>query len=104
MRFATLTSILRGLRPRSPKETVSTVELDSRTRCWEKFPLDWSAFSLASVAADMPHAIVDGPFGSSLKTEHYREKGVPVIQSGFVASGEFQADSYVYVDQGLVEA
>ena len=69
-----------------------------------RIPLEWSVLSLASVVADIPHAIVDGPFGSNLKTEHYRERGVPVIQSGFVTSGEFQADSYVYVDQSLVEA
>jgi len=43
--------------------------------------------------------IVDGPFGSNLKSEHYREKGVPVIQSGFVTRGKFFANEYKYVDE-----
>jgi len=45
------------------------------------------------------NAIVDGPFGSNLKTEHYRPTGIPVVTSGFVTSGRFAAGRYVYVDQ-----
>lgn len=60
-------------------------------------PKEWAARALADVAASIPNAIVDGPFGSNLKSEHYRSAGVPVIQSGYVTSGEFCAESYVYV-------
>jgi type I restriction enzyme S subunit len=49
------------------------------------------------------YGIVDGPFGSNLKTEHYRDKGIPVIQSGFVTSGEFFAENYKYVDHEKYE-
>ena len=49
------------------------------------------------------HGIVDGPFGSNLKTEHYKESGIPVIQSGFVTSGKFVAENYKYVDQAKYE-
>jgi type I restriction enzyme, S subunit len=65
---------------------------------------DWAAVAIESVAANEPHAIVDGPFGSNLKSQHYREQGIPVIQSGFVTSGEFTAHSYVYVDETLFQA
>lgn len=49
------------------------------------------------------NTIVDGPFGSNLKTEHYRKSGIPIITSGFVTTGEFQANSYLYVDQKKFE-
>jgi type I restriction enzyme, S subunit len=45
------------------------------------------------------NAIVDGPFGSNLKTEHYRSSGIPIITSGFVTTGKFSASRYIYVDQ-----
>jgi type I restriction enzyme S subunit len=69
-----------------------------------KIPKDWDVVTVESIAADKPHAVVDGPFGSNLKTEHYREYGIPVIQSGFVTSGVFLAESYVYVDRALFQA
>ena len=49
------------------------------------------------IAALEKNAIVDGPFGSNLKSIHYRTSGVPVIQSQFVTSGVFRAENYVYV-------
>jgi type I restriction enzyme S subunit len=69
-----------------------------------KIPEDWDVVTVESIAADKPYAVVDGPFGSNLKTEHYREYGIPVIQSGFVTSGVFLAESYVYVDRTLFQA
>lgn len=63
-----------------------------------KIPVEWEMKPLSSWVSKDPYAIVDGPFGSNLKTEHYRESGHPVIQSGYVTSGEFIADSYYYVD------
>ncbi len=69
-----------------------------------KIPKDWDVVTVESIAADKPHSVVDGPFGSNLKTEHYREYGIPVIQSGFVTSGVFLAESYVYVDRALFQA
>lgn len=50
------------------------------------------------------NAIVDGPFGSNLKTEHYRSSGIPIITSGYVTSGNFHASGYTYVDQNKFEA
>lgn len=49
------------------------------------------------------YGIVDGPFGSNLKTIHYRNSGVPIITSGYVTEGVFHADEYLYVDQELFE-
>lgn len=63
-------------------------------------PNDWNAQSLTSVTpTGVKNNIVDGPFGSNLKTIHYRNSGVPIITSGYVTNGKFIADKYLYVDK-----
>ncbi|MDB4230039.1 restriction endonuclease subunit S [Paracoccaceae bacterium] len=62
-----------------------------------RIPKSWEVKKLHELTSGK-FGIVDGPFGSNLKTEHYRTSGVPVIQSGFVTSGRFVAKNYVYVD------
>ncbi|MCH7309577.1 restriction endonuclease subunit S [Acinetobacter sp. NIPH 1852] len=63
-------------------------------------PEDWSCDSLESVCPKgRKYCIVDGPFGSNLKTEHYRKSGIPIITSGFVTDGTFQVDNYLFVDE-----
>uniref|UniRef100_UPI00404763A5 restriction endonuclease subunit S n=1 Tax=Aliarcobacter sp. TaxID=2321116 RepID=UPI00404763A5 len=62
-------------------------------------PESWEVVELLKVCEDNKRAIVDGPFGSNLKTIHFREEGIPVIQSNFVTSGKFNAKEYVYVDE-----
>ena len=63
-------------------------------------PPRWSRRTLADIV-EAPYGIVDGPFGSNLKSEHYRDSGYPVVQSAFVASGAFDphAADWVYVDE-----
>jgi type I restriction enzyme S subunit len=61
-------------------------------------PVGWEVKTLLDVCSSK-YAIVDGPFGSNLKTEHYRPTGVPVFQSGFVTSNKFIKKKYVYVEQ-----
>ena len=63
-------------------------------------PQEWDALPLESVTPPkLKNAIVDGPFGSNLKTIHYRTSGIPIITSGYVTDGKFRADSYLYVDR-----
>ena len=64
-----------------------------------RIPESWEVVELLKVCEDNKRAIVDGPFGSNLKTIHFREEGIPVIQSNFVTSGKFNAKEYVYVDE-----
>lgn len=64
-------------------------------------PKGWKTYKVQEIASHQKNGIVDGPFGSNLKTEHYRDVGTPVIQSGFVTSNKFEADKYVYVDDDL---
>jgi len=66
-----------------------------------EIPVEWEVVSIEQIGAKEKYAIVDGPFGSNLKSEHYRNNGVPVIQSGFVTSGIYYAEKYLYVDMEL---
>lgn len=68
-------------------------------------PSGWVVKTLLSIV-DGRYGLVDGPFGSNLKSEHYRSAGIPVIQSAFVAKGWFdkEATSYVFVDQEKYES
>lgn len=67
-------------------------------------PKEWNEIMIEEFASDEKNAIVDGPFGSNLKTIHYRASGVPVIQSGFVTSNKFIAEKYLYVDKEKFES
>jgi type I restriction enzyme S subunit len=63
-------------------------------------PEDWDAVPInALTPPNRRNAIVDGPFGSNLKTIHYRTSGIPIITSGYVTDGVFRADKYLYVDR-----
>ncbi|MHA3126730.1 restriction endonuclease subunit S [Legionella pneumophila] len=63
-------------------------------------PKDWNTIELQSlVSNNTKYGIVDGPFGSNLKTIHYRKSGIPIISSGYVTEGFFDAHQYIYVDE-----
>ncbi len=62
-------------------------------------PEDWDVNTLASTTPPgLRNPIVDGPFGSNLKTIHYRKRGIPIVTSGYVTDGVFLANDYLYVD------
>ena len=48
-------------------------------------PVGWNWATVGSVA----ESLVDGPFGSNLKTEHYQSNGVRVIRLQNIADGQF---------------
>jgi type I restriction enzyme, S subunit len=56
-----------------------------------KIPNHWNISKIKYIKSSNKYAVVDGPFGSHLKTEHYIENGdVYVIDSGFITSGKFK--------------
>ena len=63
-------------------------------------PTDWTWCSLEQLSSPMPHSISDGPFGSNLKSEHYREEGPRVIRLQNIGKrGEFvDAKAHIAVD------
>ncbi len=62
-------------------------------------PEDWEVDTvLSTTPLNRKNGIVDGPFGSNLKTIHYKKSGIPIITSGYVTDGVFLATDYLYVD------
>ena len=51
--------------------------------------MGWPQAKLETIAADIPHAFVGGPFGSKLTTRDYVESGVPVIRGSNMAGGRY---------------
>lgn len=52
-------------------------------------PDGWAWATIGQLAAPEPNSITDGPFGSNLKTEHYRDSGPRVIRLQNIGDGEF---------------
>ena len=50
----------------------------------------WKMVTLDDVAAPVPNAIVDGPFGSNLKLDDYVPAGVPVLQGKNITDDTFR--------------
>lgn len=62
-------------------------------------PPGWTTCVLDDLKADIPNAIVGGPFGSELVRADYTDDGVPVIRGTNLGTGErrFYTDDFVYV-------
>lgn len=63
-------------------------------------PTDWTWCSLEQLSSPLPHSISDGPFGSNLKSEHYRDEGPRVVRLQNIGKrGEFvDAKAHIAVD------
>lgn len=61
-------------------------------------PEGWAWATVDQLSAAEPNAITDGPFGSNLKTAHYREAGPRVIRLQNIKDGEF-ADQYAHISE-----
>lgn len=62
-----------------------------------EIPMDWEVVKLEDCAAQQKYSFVDGPFGSNLKSIHYVDEGIPVIQSQFIISGKFRDVATFYI-------
>ncbi len=59
---------------------------------------------LADLAADLPYAMVGGPFGSKLTVADYVEDGVPVIRGTNLNAGRYLTeDGFVFVSEQKVQ-
>jgi type I restriction enzyme S subunit len=52
-------------------------------------PDGWGCATIADLRAPEPNSLIDGPFGSNLKTEHYRNDGPLVIRLQNIGDGVF---------------
>jgi len=64
-----------------------------------RIPFGWKVVKLNDVASPNKYSFVDGPFGSNLKSIHYVDQGVPVIQSQSVISGRFKPNETFYISE-----
>jgi type I restriction enzyme S subunit len=65
----------------------------------------WPTDTIAGISAKEQHAIVDGPFGSSLKADDYRDSGIPVIRIANISKdGFFVPSNLLHIDRALFES
>jgi type I restriction enzyme S subunit len=55
-------------------------------------PRGWVQATVDQLADKTPHSLTDGPFGSNLKTAHYRESGPRVVRLQNIGDGVFIDD------------
>lgn len=63
---------------------------------WRGVSPRWPLVKLGELSSD-ESAFADGPFGSNLKTEHYRPSGARVVRLQNIGSGSFLDDDKVYI-------
>jgi type I restriction enzyme, S subunit len=76
--------VTKGLNP--------NVEMKDSGVVWiGRIPRHWILSKIKYLKSSENYSLVDGPFGSNLKSVHYVEDGdVYIIESGFVTSGKFK--------------
>jgi type I restriction enzyme S subunit len=76
----------------------------TRSSFFEAFLKTYELVTLEDVACGR-YGMVDGPFGSNLKSVHFRESGHPVISSSMFSGGTFapSPSDYKYVDDEKFE-
>jgi restriction endonuclease S subunit len=86
-------AVTRGLNPDAPMK-------DSGIPWLGEIPEHWDLKRLKYIKSSQPNSLVDGPFGSNLKSIHFIEGGdVLVIESGHVTSGAFVTSEFKRITQ-----
>ncbi len=68
-----------------------------------RIPAEWEVTTFANLSGGIKDYIKTGPFGSSLKGEHWRETGVPVITIGSLGEDSFIEENLLYIDEEKAE-
>ena len=77
---------------------------DSGVEWIGQIPEEWDVARLCDIKSEKKFAIVDGPFGSAISTNDYREKGVPLIRISNLKNGEVSDEDMVYISEELAES
>ncbi|EKO3450382.1 restriction endonuclease subunit S [Vibrio fluvialis] len=64
-----------------------------------ELPEHWDEKRLGYLASNDKNAFVDGPFGSDLKTNDYKEDGIPLIQLNNIRDGKHILRNFKYVTE-----
>jgi type I restriction enzyme, S subunit len=65
---------------------------------------NWEDTTVAECAANVPYSTQIGPFGSKIKAEIYKDRGVPVLRGINVNGGRFHDDDFVFVSEEYADA
>ncbi|MCX4241340.1 restriction endonuclease subunit S [Paraliomyxa miuraensis] len=63
-----------------------------------RIPGEWSTAELSDIGNGQDPVLRTGPFGSSLKTEHFRPSGVPVLTIQSLGEGEISDEGLFFVN------
>lgn len=66
-------------------------------------PKEWEVSGLSTVAPVFRSVIKTGPFGSSLKGEHWRESGRPVVTIGSLGDGRFIESELLFIGESTAK-
>jgi len=72
---------------------------DSGVEWIGEIPEHWEVKRVKHIAAKGNYSLVDGPFGSDLKNEEYKDEGVPIIQLNNIRNGEHLFNNIKYVTE-----
>ena len=64
-----------------------------------ELPLHWKEKRLALLSMETKNAFVDGPFGSDLKTDDYKDEGIPLIQLNNIRDGQHILKNMKYISE-----
>jgi type I restriction enzyme S subunit len=87
-------------RNRMSKRRLAQLETEELELRPPSVPSSWTWTVADQLSADSEHAISDGPFGASLKTEHYiSSPGFRVIRLQNIGAGCFREEHRTYIDK-----
>jgi type I restriction enzyme, S subunit len=66
-------------------------------------PAGWRLLRIDEMGVSNEPVVQTGPFGSSLKTEHFRQEGTPVLTIQSLGDGEVTRDGLFYIDAEKAE-
>jgi len=67
-------------------------------------PVEWEVVTFNDLKDNgVSHSITGGPFGSNLKSEHYTQNGVRIIQLQNIGDGKFKNNDFIYTTEEKAE-
>jgi type I restriction enzyme S subunit len=89
-----------GKKPTKPKKMKEVPQIENKEyHDFEILPDNWKWTRLANVVIDFQSNIVDGPFGSNLKSEEYVKEGKPVLMIQNIKANQFIDKKIKYVKE-----
>ena len=64
-----------------------------------ELPREWTEKRLGYISAYDKNSFVDGPFGSDLKSDDYKDSGVPLIQLNNIRDGKHVLQNYKFITE-----